>query len=490
MKRFIKLFSIIFALAFAITLYGCGENFDKFLLHFSSQSIELGLGESKDYQIEIENYFKTDIHFDYNFDSDIASVEKTEEIEDGVFKIEVKALMSGNTTLTITLLENNTKIQIPVKVYEDITSFALKDNLSLYVLRGQAFSLSEDMFNFYPSSTLQTKLNFTINGEGVSDGVYPTDENTPNSLSVVAQSAYNEDLSVEFDVIVLDEINVNSLENTTMSAYNRESDKYEDVKPTIDENPGIITIIPNDNNEYIKKLQFIYNADYDYEYQFLSKNGNIVIDKEINSNFENAIGLNLQFEDGSSDYNDELIVRINHKGYTKYYVELTYRVEIKLIPKNIKLNGNSGNLYFNLFDNNPSENTQEILVSLDPMKAEFSQINIKFALVDALGNETTVTYRSLKQYICVKYKGFELNDDNNALRDSSGTISIYGQRVLDANYKSIRVTFEAESALTKNMISNTMDITIQKGAKAFRVDEKYKMQLFISKKVMNNFLMD
>lgn len=482
MKRFIKLFSIIFALAFAITLYGCGENFDKFLLHFSSQSIELGLGESKDYQIEIENYFKTDIHFDYNFDSDIASVEKTEEIEDGVFKIEVKALMSGNTTLTITLLENNTKIQIPVKVYEDITSFALKDNLSLYVLRGQAFSLSEDMFNFYPSSTLQTKLNFTINGESVSDGVYPTDENTPNSLSVVAQSAYNEDLSVEFDVVVLDEINVNSLENTTMSAYNRESDKYEDVKPTIDENPGIITIIPNDNNEYIKKLQFIYNADYDYEYQFLSKNGNIVIDKEINSNFENAIGLNLQFEDGSSDYNDELIVRINHKGYTKYYVELTYRVGIKLIPKNIKLNGNSGNLYFNLFDNNPSENTQEILVSLDPMKAEFSQINIKFALVDALGNETTVTYRSLKQYICVKYKGFELNDDNNALRDSSGTISIYGQRVLDANYKSIRVTFEGESALTKNVISNTMDITIQKGAKAFRVDEKYKNATIYIKK--------
>ena len=55
MKRFIKLFSIIFALAFVITLYGCGENFDRFLLHFSSQSIELGLGETKDYQIEIKD---------------------------------------------------------------------------------------------------------------------------------------------------------------------------------------------------------------------------------------------------------------------------------------------------------------------------------------------------------------------------------------------------------------------------------------------------
>ncbi len=482
MKRFIKLFSIIFALAFVITLYGCGENFDKFLLHFSSQSIELGLGETKDYQIEIENYFKTDVHFNYSFDSEIASVEKTEEIEDGVFKIQVKALMSGNTTLTITLLENNSKIQIPVKVYEDISSFALKDNLSLYVLRGQNFSISEDLFNFYPSSTLQTKLNFKINGENVENGTYPTNEDTPNVLNVVAQSAYNEDLSVEFDVIVLDEINVNSLESTTMSVYNREIDKYEVVASTADETPGIITLIPNDDNEYIKKLQFNYNAVYDYEYEFVSKYGNLVIDKETNLDYENSIGINLQYQDGSTENYDELIVRISHKGYSKYSVDLCYKVDIKLVPKNIKLNGNSGKLTFNLFDNNPSENTQEILVSLDPIKAEFSQINIKFTLVDDLGQETPTTYKALRPFISVKYKGLELNDDNNALKDSSGTLSIYGQRVLDEKYKSIKITFEAESSLSKNVITNYIDITIQKGAKSIKVDEKYKNDTIYIKK--------
>lgn len=482
MKRFIKLFSIIFALAFVITLYGCGENFDRFLLHFSSQSIELGLGETKDYQIEIENYFKSNIHFDYSFDSEIARVEKTEEIEDGVFKIQVIGLASGNTTLTITLLENNSKIQVPVKVYEDIRSFTLKDNSFMYVLRGQNFSISEDLFNFEPSSTLQTKLNFKINGENVENGLYPTDENTPDLLNVVAQSVYNENLSVEFDVIVLDEINLNSLEYTTMSVYNRELAKYEYVNSTIDEIPGVITLIPNDENEYIKKLQFVYNPEYGYEYEFLSKNGNLIIDKEINSDVENSINLNLQYQDGRTESYDELIVRISHKGYSKYYVDLCYKVDIKLIPKNIKLNGNSGKLSFNLFDNNPSENTQEVLFSLDPINAEFSPISIKFALVDDLGQETPTTYKALKPYISVKYGNYELNDDNNALTDASGTLSINGVRVLDEKYKSIKITFEVESPLSENIVSNYMEITIQKGAKAFKVDEKYKNDTIYIKK--------
>ena len=485
MKKLTKIFNIILMLAFVLVVYGCGENFDRLSLHFSTSQISLSLGESKDYQFEVENYFKSDLHFSYSFDKDIAKVEKTEQVQDGTFKITVTAIVSGDTTLNITLLENNHTIQVPVKVYEDISSFELKSDANLYVLRGNTITFDEKMYNFYPSSTLQTALTYFVNDEQISSNIYSTNDDTADVLHITAQSIYNSDLRVSFDVYVLDEINLQALKNSNMYIIDEGEDAIK-VEPVGQETPTTITLVANDQQKYIKKLKFDYDISNDYTYQFLSKNGNINIERYTNSNYENSIFLEIQQLDRNKDLTDELVLRVSHKNYSGYYFDVNYKVEVKLAPKNIKLNGSKESLSYNLFDNNSLQNTKEVVVSVDPIGAVTSEISLTFKLVKEDNTEVNSSYQTLKNYIIVKNNGLEISTEKNIIIPSS-TISFYGQKVLEG-YKSIRMYFSLTSSLSNETLINFVEVSVKKGAKKFYVDSEYEnATIYIKKGDLQDF---
>ena len=471
MKKFIKIFNILMVLTFVFALSGCGENYEKLSLRFSTSSVELCLNEEKVYQITVDNYFETKLNFDFSFDNDVAKVEEKTDLGGGEYQIKIKAISAGQTILNITLLENKSKIQIPVNVYEEISSVKVKSDENLYVLRGSSITFSKSMFNFEPSSTLQTDLTFSVNGENIQSNTFVSDNSTPSEITVVATSVYNSSIKTQFTVKVVDEIKFSELNNTIL--YEVGQDVNTPLLPIGSANESTIEIFANDETNFEKNLQFVFDSANDYKYTFLSKNGNFEIQKSIRSDFENVIFLQLQQLDHTKDLTDELILRISHTGYDNYYVDVNYKVEVKLIPKNIKLNGNKNNLQFDLFDNQSSQNTQEVMVTIDPQGAIFDKIDIGFSLVDTNDGETIVSYKDIKQYICIKKGGLELNDTNNQIEQNK-SISFYGIKVLGSNYKNIRIYFKASSSLLGNeTLSNYVDISIKKGAKKMYVDPIY-----------------
>ena len=73
MKKFIYLFSVFIIAFCAFMISGCEENYENFILHFSNESIELEIGEEKDYIIKIDNYKKLNFNFTFYFEKEIAS---------------------------------------------------------------------------------------------------------------------------------------------------------------------------------------------------------------------------------------------------------------------------------------------------------------------------------------------------------------------------------------------------------------------------------
>ena len=61
MKKYILTFCMILISVCGVMLSACGENYNSFSLHFSSPSIEIEQNTSQDYEIVVENYFKSNL---------------------------------------------------------------------------------------------------------------------------------------------------------------------------------------------------------------------------------------------------------------------------------------------------------------------------------------------------------------------------------------------------------------------------------------------
>lgn len=477
MKKLIYTFSIIFICVFTILFTGCDESFTDFTLHFSTESIELNLGEESTYVITIGNYKETEIKFNFDFDKNIAEIDKDsiEDLGKGKFRITVNTLMSGSTTLTITLLQNNKTLNIPVNVYESIKGLSIKpDYASLYVLRGESLTFNSDMFIFSPPTTLQKDLIFSVNAVELENNQLITDETTPDLVTVNAKSIHNENLSVDFEVNVLDRIDLAELEGVYLK-MNEEILQPIGVDENGDPIGDVIEIIANDKDEYIKQLEFIYDIGFDYD--ILSENGNIYIQTSSSAHFENSKYIDIQYTDSTRQLFDTLIIRISHKHFDSYYVELKYYVEIKLIPKALKLNGETQTLYVNMFDGSNIDDKIDILMSVEPLKATYSKVRLEFYGVKNQegGGETAdpIDYTRVKNYVCIMYNGLEITDME--IEDITHPISVYGRATMGETYDYIRVKVICESPLLNQPISNYINMSIYKAATDFYIDDtKYE----------------
>lgn len=471
MKKIISIINILLISLCAFMLTACSEDFTKFSLHFSNQSIEVALGEEKEYEVVIDNFFKTGINFNFDLDKQIISIDSSiKSYTEGRYRIKVKGLVSGNATLTITLLQGKKTVSIPVNVYEPITSFTAKDNINLYVLKGQQITFNSDMFNFYPETTMQRDLTYSINGTELENDTYVADGDNLTSVTITATSVFNTNLFCNFNVKILDTI---SLENTYLS--------YNDQQiPSINEDENsYIELIANDENNYKKTLSLTYNNNQTLKYQIFSKNLNNYIETSKQAQFENVLFADIQATDFTGT-GDKLVVRVSYADFDYYYEELEYNIKIVSIPRQIKINGQKEVEQVDLFDNQLDSNKKDVLLSVEPLDAEYDTVKVEFVIEKTNPNTLekeyqTVQYSSIKEYLCVKYKDVEIYDDQ-VFDDISGKIQYYGKKVLPETVgEVIYIKFICESTLLEASISNQIPVKIHKSATNFYVNnEKYQ----------------
>lgn len=489
MKKFLSIINIILISICAFMLSACTENYDKFSLHFSSQSIELTLNQEEEFDIEIENYFKTDIDFNFDLDKQIIKIDDSvEDLGSGRFRIKVTALSSGKATLTITLLQGNKTLMVPVNVYEPVSGFALKTNLSLFVIRGQSLTFDSEMFNFYPENTLETDLTFSAYNEILENNTFVSDDLTENEVTITATSVSNSNLSYSFEIRVLEAIDTS---NTFLSLNDK-------VVPTINEDESsYISLISNNTDNYKKTLTLTYDTNENYKYELFSKSKHTSIETQKRVEFENMLFADIQATDFAGE-DDILVVRISYADFDAYTVDLEYKVKIEAMPKQVKINGQKDIQVVDLFDNNLEENKQSVIVSVEPALAKYETVKAEFYIEKT--NEATleksrqlVDYVTIRQYICVKYKEIEIENEQ-IFDDLTAQIEFYGRRCLPENIgEMIYIRFVCESKLLDEPIYNEIPVKIRKSATNFYIDStKYQdSTLYVQKGdevVFNDFV--
>ncbi len=466
MKKFLMIINIFILTLCAITLTACGENFSKFSLSFSSTSIDLTLNEEKEFDIKIDNYFDTEVNFNFDFDKSIAKVDENNIVNlgDGTYRIKVKALMTGTTTLTITLLEGNKKCVIPVNVYEPVTNFSLKDDVDLYVVRGQSITFSSDMFNFYPQTTLQKDLTFSVNSIVLENDSYSASFDAPNVVIVTATSKHNSSLNRNFELHVLDEIDIEAIS----ISYNNEI-----VLPLEKDENSYIEIISNDDVDFKKTYIMSYDETKNYDFEFISKSTNELFTSS-KWELENKYSIDI-INQNEEIVEDTLIIRVYDASYRQYYRDIEYKIKFVYIPESVKINGQTTVEQVDLFDNNLESSVKRAKISINPSKATYSNVTIEFYVENIItGILTKISYDEIKEYLCVKYKGIEIID-NQIINDLSAEIEYYGRKVLPSDLygENVYIRFVCNSEYLETPIYNEIPVIIRRSATDFYVSEEY-----------------
>ncbi len=490
MKKFITILCTLIISLCAVIFVACGESFDKFSLRFSSQEISMALDEEKNFDIIVENYSNSDLHFAFDMDKEILTIDKDiKDLGEGRYRIKVKAAICDRTTLTITQLESKKTLAIPVVVYEKVASFSMKDSESnsLYVVRGEKVTFKSQMFNFSPETTTQTELMFSVGDEILQNNTFVATDTTPDTVRVVATSVYDANITTTFNLRVFDKIQTEGVYLTyngqkipTIKSKETEVITQEESTddPVEDEEDYVIELIANNNASYSKTFGLVFEDNQTYKYQIFSKKLQKTIATYTQSNFENMLFVDIQASDFVGD--DTLVVRITYADFDGYAVDLEYAVKVVYAPKHLKISGIEEEFAVDLFDNGAISKVHEDLISIEPIEAIYDSIKIEFYF-KATNPETHIvtltptTYNDVREYICVKYRNMELENDQ-IFDDLSSSIEYYGRKVIPAELgEQIVMRFVCSSDYLEQPIQNQISATIHKSPTEFRLDtEKYK----------------
>ena len=467
MKKILSIFSILIISMFALIFTACGEDTSQFSLHFSSQQIELALGEEQEYDIVVKNYSKTDVNFDFGLDKQIINVKSVNDIGNGRFRIKVQGLTCDTTTLTITLLENKKTLTLPVTVYEKLTNFSIKDDQrnNIFVVRGGQVTFASQMFNFYPETTTQTDLVYSVNGELLENNTLVATIDTPDTVTVTATSTFDQSITYEFNVKVL---------NAISTQYTHLSYKGEKLPTVSEDEESFIELLSNNLDEFTKKLDLVCENNAEYKYTIYSKNSRKVIPTYTDPSYQNTLFVNVQATDFVGK-DDKLVVSVSYKDFESYTVDLEYNVKVVYVPRNVDINGQSEELIVDLFDNGVNSDSKQFIVSVEPAESNYQNVSAEFYFksTNPFTGEvlfTPITYDQAQTYICVKYKGVEIQGDQ-VFDDLSAYIEMYGRQVIPENLgQKIVMRFVCTSAYLQEPIYNQILAEVHKSPTQFYID--------------------
>lgn len=222
MRKFLGIVcSLVLILVAGVTFAACGKQDAKVSISASELEIELVIGtekQSKDVEFLVENFGNGSGQVNFSVEENEKNIVSLEPsyLNNGKTKLTVTGLKRGTARIVATSLQGSAKVVLTVKVVQPITGLELKNEYvnKLYAITGESLNLAqEEIWNFMPSETNQRDLVFSIigNSQGceIQDGKLVVASNCVlSSVTIRATSAYNSEVSAEFEVKILNPIEV------------------------------------------------------------------------------------------------------------------------------------------------------------------------------------------------------------------------------------------------------------------------------------------
>ena len=222
MRKFLGIVcSLVLILVAGVTFAACGKQDAKVSISASELEIELVIGtekQSKDVEFLVENFGNGSGQVNFSVEENEKNIVSLESsyLNNGKTKLTVTGLKRGTARIVATSLQGSAKVVLTVKVVQPITGLKLKNEFvnKLYAITGESLNLAqEEIWNFMPSETNQRDLVFSIigNSQGceIQDGKLVVANNCVlSSVTIKATSAYNSEVSAEFEVKILNPIEV------------------------------------------------------------------------------------------------------------------------------------------------------------------------------------------------------------------------------------------------------------------------------------------
>lgn len=222
MKKFLGIVcSLILILVAGVTFAACGNQDAKVSISASESEIELVIGteaQSKDVEFLVENFGNGSGQVNFSVEENEKNIVSLESsyLNNGKTRLTVTGLKRGTARIVATSLQGSAKVVLTVKVVQPITGLELKNEFvnKLYAITGESLNLAqEEIWNFMPSETNQRDLVFSIigNSQGceIQDGKLIVANNCAlSSVTIRATSAFNSEISAEFEVKILNPIEV------------------------------------------------------------------------------------------------------------------------------------------------------------------------------------------------------------------------------------------------------------------------------------------
>lgn len=222
MRKFLGIVcSLVLILVAGVTFAACGKQDAKVSISASELEIELVIGtekQSKDVEFLVENFGNGSGQVNFSVEENEKNIVSLESsyLNNGKTKLTITGLKRGTARIVATSLQGSAKVVLTVKVVQPITGLKLKNEYvnKLYAITGESLNLAqEEIWNFMPSETNQRDLVFSIigNSQGceIQDGKLVVVNNCAlSSVTIRATSAYNSEVSAEFEVKILNPIEV------------------------------------------------------------------------------------------------------------------------------------------------------------------------------------------------------------------------------------------------------------------------------------------
>ena len=467
MKKFLGIVcSLVLILVAGVTFAACGKQDAKVSISASELEIELVIGtekQSKDVEFLVENFGNGSGQVNFSVEENEKNIVSLESsyLNNGKTKLTVTGLKRGTARIVVTSLQGSAKVVLTVKVVQPITGLELKNEYvnKLYAITGESLNLAqEEIWKFMPSETNQRDLVFSIigNSQGceIQDGKLVVSNNCAlSSVTIRATSAFNSEISAEFEVKILNPIEVvmqidgkrvvENVENSSSQILNfveifpRELDGS--VYPNSKE---VILVVRAGIESEALNIEKVFSSTEEkfsvqqtaYSYDAASKIHIYKFLIQANSNDAgkiDAISFKVSYEGfkaGQDDYSVNS-VKLNLSSYNK--------------PLSVEVNGESGTTEIDVFENSINfSNGKLIEISLLPGNIKPSENTVTIWAED-FSNLPISLYRlnsTRTGYVCVfgfDQKGNVVGAVQNGIRYAtipSGT-KLYA--FINSNYNSL-----------------------------------------------------
>lgn len=473
MRKFLGIVcSLVLILVAGVTFAACGKQDAKVSISASELEIELVIGtekQSKDVEFLVENFGNGSGQVNFSVEENEKNIVSLESsyLNNGKTKLTVTGLKRGTARIVATSLQGSAKVVLTVKVVQPITGLKLKNEYvnKLYAITGESLNLAqEEIWNFMPSETNQRDLVFSIigNSQGceIQDGKLVVASNCVlSSVTIRATSAFNSEISAEFEVKILNPIEVvmqidgkrvvENVENSSSQILNFIEIFPRELDGSIYPNSKEVVLAVKAGNETetlnIDKVFFSTEEKFSvqqtaYSYDAASKIHIYKFLIQANSNDAgkiDAVSFKVSYEGfkaGQDDYSVSS-VKLNLSSYNK--------------PISVEVNGESGTTEIDVFENSINfSNGKLIEISLLPGNIKPSENTITIWAED-FSNLPISLYKlnaTRTGYVCVfgfDQKGNAVGAVQNGIRYatiSSGT-KLYA--FINSNYNSLVGTNKA-----------------------------------------------